>query len=75
MKNIEYGMLAVDKDNKPLGKVDYIIMDGWSGEPRKFMVRLDDAGDGALYFRPEDVAEISGKKVKLNLAAEEIEKT
>jgi hypothetical protein len=77
MKNVEYGMSVADKDGKSLGRVDYIIMDGWSGEPRKFMVRLSDAGAGAgaLYFRPEDVAEVSGKKVKLNLAAEEVEKT
>jgi len=72
--NIEYGMSAVDKNNKALGTVDYIVTDAWSGEPRKFLIRLDD-DVSALYFTPENVAKISGKTVKLNLAAEEIEKT
>jgi len=72
--DIEYGMSVVDKNNKPLGEVDHIIMDAWSGEPRKYMVRLDD-DVGAVFFTPENVAEVTKKNVKLNLAAEEIEQT
>ncbi len=72
--DIEYGMSVVDKNNKPLGEVDHIIMDAWSGEPRKYMVRLDD-DVGAVFFTPENVAEVTKKNVKLNLTAEEIEQT
>ena len=72
--DIEYGMTAVDKNNKPLGTVEHIVMDSWSGEPRKFVIRPD--GDArAWYFKPENVAEIAGEKVKLNVALEEMENT
>ena len=72
--DIEYGMSVVDKDNKPLGVVDHIVMDAWSGEPRKYMVRLAD-DVSAIYFTPENVAEVTKKQIKLNLTAEEIEQT
>ena len=72
--DIEYGMSVVDKNNKSLGKVGHIVMDAWSGEPRKYMVRLVD-NVSAIYFTPENVAEVTKKNVKLNLAAEEIEQT
>ncbi len=72
--DIEYGMLAVDKNGKTLGVINHIIMDSWTGEPRKFVVRLDD-DVSALYFVSENVADISGDKVKLNITADEMEKT
>ena len=72
--DIEYGMSVVDKNSKPLGTVDHIVMDSWSGEPRKFIVRLDD-DVSAVYFTPGDVAEVTGKGIKLNIAADEIERT
>ena len=71
---VEYGMNVVDKNGKPLGAVDHIVMDSWSGEPRKFIVRLDDEVS-AVYFSPEQVAEVNAGKVKLTLALEEMEKT
>jgi hypothetical protein len=73
-KDIKYEMLVTDKNNKALGKVDHIIMDAWSGEPRKFVVRLED-DVSAVYFTPDDVGEITGDGVRLNLAAEEMERT
>jgi len=72
--DVEYGMLVVDKNGKSLGTVDHIVMDSWSGEPRKFIVRLDDEVS-AVYFSPKQVAEVTKDKVKLNLAVEEMEKT
>ena len=72
--DIEYGMLVVDKNDKSLGNVDHIVMDSWSGEPRKFVVRQGD-GTSAVYFSPQHVAEATKKKVKLNLSVEELEKT
>ena len=72
--DIEYGMSVVDKNGKSLGSIDHIVMDSWSGEPRKFIVRLDDEVS-AVYFSPDDVAELTKGKVKLNLAIEEMERT
>ena len=72
--DIEYGMLVVDKNGKSLGTVDHIVMDSWSGEPRKFVVRLEDEVS-AVYFSPKQVAEVTKEKVKLNITVEEMEKT
>ena len=71
---IEYGVAVSDKNGKELGKVDYIIMDSWSGEPRKYMVRRENEDD-AVFFTPEQVAETTGDNVKLNISADEIEQT
>jgi hypothetical protein len=71
---VEYGMTVMDKNDKPLGAVDHIVMDGWSGEPRKFIVRLDDEVS-AVYFSPDQVAGVTAGKVKLTIALEEMEKT
>lgn len=71
---IEYGAKVTDKDGKTLGEVDYIIMDSWSGEPRKYMVRREEEDD-AVFFTPQQVAEVTGKGVKLNISVEEIEQT
>ena len=72
--DIEYGAVVTDKKGKTLGKVGYIIMDAWSGEPRKFMVRREEEDD-AVFFTPGQVAEVTKDKVKLNITAEEIEQT
>ena len=72
--DIEYGMLVVDKNGKSLGKIDHIVLDSWSGEPRKFVVRLDDEVS-AVYFSPGHVAQATKEKVKLNLSVEELERT
>lgn len=72
--DIEYGMSVADKNNKSLGAVDHIVMDAWSGEPRKYMVRLDD-DVSAVYFTPQNVAEVTGKGVKLNITVDEMERT
>ena len=71
---IEYGTQVVDKNGKTVGKVDYVIMDGWSGEPRKYMVRREEEDD-AVFFIPEQIDGVMKKKVKLNIATEELEQT
>jgi sporulation protein YlmC with PRC-barrel domain len=71
---IEYGMTVADKNGKTLGKVGYVIMDGWSGEPRKYMVRREEEDD-AVFFTPEQVAEVIEKKVTLNVSVEELDQT
>ncbi|MCJ7605990.1 MAG: DUF2171 domain-containing protein [Dehalococcoidales bacterium] len=71
--DIEYDMQVMDKDGKALGTVDRIIMDTWSGEPRKYMIRLND--DEAIFFTPKQVASVANNGVTLNIADEELERT
>jgi hypothetical protein len=71
---IEYGNTVVDKNSQALGKVDYIVTDSWSGEPRKYMVRREKEDD-AVFFTPGQVAEVVKGKVKLSVAGEELEQT
>ncbi len=73
-QSIQYGTPVFDKNGKSLGEVDHIIMDAWSGEPRKYVVRLAD-NVSAVYFKPPHVAEATEKQVKLNIAAEDMEST
>ncbi|HEY98232.1 MAG TPA: hypothetical protein G4O16_08670 [Dehalococcoidia bacterium] len=72
--DIEYGALVTDKNGKILGDVNYVIMDSWSGEPRKYMVRREEEDD-AVFFTPKQVAEVTEKGVKLNIAIDEMEQT
>ena len=72
--NIEYEMAVVDKNGKNIGEIDHIVVDGWSGEPRKFMVRLDD-NVSAVYFTPDNVDSVTEGKVTLNISFEDMEQT
>ena len=71
---IEYGTKVVDKNGKALGEVDYIVMDSWSGEPRKYMIRREQEDD-VVFFAPGQIAEVVKGKVKLNVSNEELEQT
>ena len=74
MDNIGIDMKVADKDGKSLGTVDQVVNDTWTGEPRKFVIRLE--GDaGALYFTPDQVASVEKGRVNLSLASEEMERT
>jgi plastocyanin len=70
--DIKYGDTVVDKNNKLIGKINKVILDTWSGEPRKYSVRLEGKID-MVFFSPEQVDNAAGDTVKLNLAMEEIE--
>jgi len=72
--DVEYEAVVTDKNGKTLGKVDYIIMDGWSGEPRKYRVRSGKEDKGT-FFTPAQVAKVTKNKVTLNISAEETEQT
>ena len=69
---IEYGTLVEDINGTIVGKVDYVIMDGWSGEPRKYMVRREQEDD-AVFFTPEQIDGVTKKKIKLNISIEKLE--
>ena len=72
--NIEYEMAVVDKNGKNVGEIDHIVVDSWSGEQRKFMVRLDD-NVSAVYFTPDNVVDVTEGKVSLNISFEDMEQT
>jgi sporulation protein YlmC with PRC-barrel domain len=72
--DVKYGAKVIDKNGQHLGEVDHIVMDSWSGEPRKFVVRLSD-DVSAAYFKPEHVARATEREVSLNVSLEELDKT
>ena len=74
MAEIEFGTPVVDKNDRPVGTIDHIINDMWSGDVRKYVVRLEDE-ISAAYFSPEHIAQATPEKVKLSLSLEEMEKT
>jgi sporulation protein YlmC with PRC-barrel domain len=72
--NIEYEMAVMDKNGKNVGEINHIVVDGWSGEPRKFMVRLDD-NVSAVFFTPDNVVDVTEGKVTLNISFEDMVQT
>jgi hypothetical protein len=73
-QTIAYGTPVFDKNDKAIGKISRIILDTWSGEPRRFVIRLAD-NISAVYFRPQHIAEATENKVKLNITFEDMEST
>jgi len=74
--DVEFGMPVVDKDNKAIGTIGKIFMDTWTGKPRKYMVRQEIQGPDAIFiFSPEQVNEVNGGKVKLNISLDELGQT
>jgi len=70
--DIQYGTSVVDKNDKLIGNVNKVILGTWSGEPRKYAVRLEGKID-MVFFTPQQVGNVSSDKVKLTIAREEIE--
>ena len=70
--DIQYGASVVDKNDRRIGTVNKVILDIWSGEPRKYAVRLEGKID-MVFFTPQQVASATADAVKLNIAVEEIE--
>ncbi len=64
---IDYGAEVIDKNGKKLGTVNKVIRDSWTGEISKFQVSTI-KGDADLFIPSEDVAEATGKEVKLKVA-------
>lgn len=70
--DLEYGVQVEDKNRKVLGQIDHIIMDTWTGEQRKFVIRRE-APQTDLFFKPDQISEGTKEKVKLNVSLEEME--
>ena len=74
MAEIEYGMAVLDKNSNSLGNIEKIIMDTWTGEPRKYMARCENQMD-AFFFAPEQVSDVNDGTVKLNIDRQDLEQT
>ena len=70
--NIEYGLKVVDKNGKTLGTVDHIVLDTWTGEQRKFVIRRKEQ-DRDIFFSPENIADSNEEKVRLKVTAKDLE--
>jgi sporulation protein YlmC with PRC-barrel domain len=70
--DIQYGASVVDKNDRRIGTVNKVILDIWSGEPRKYAVRLDGQID-MVFFTPQQVDTATADSVKLAVTREEIE--
>jgi len=70
--DLAYGAPVMDKNNEVVGNIDHIVLDAWTGEQRKFVVRRE-APQADIFFSPEHVAEATQEKVTLNLSLEELE--
>ena len=68
---LEYGAEVIDRNGKPLGTVDQVIRDTWTGEISKFIVRRK-VLDKDSFLSPEDVLEATKSTVKLNVTLEEL---
>ena len=65
----QFGVEVVDKDGRSLGKIDYIIRDTWSGDIKKYIIYRK-RPDEDISFSPDDISEITGNNIKLNIVIE-----
>ncbi len=68
---VEYGARVVDKNDKYIGKVNYIAKDAWTGESGKFKISAGKVEDD-LMASPEDVLEVTPTSVKLKISRDEL---
>jgi sporulation protein YlmC with PRC-barrel domain len=64
---IEYGSEVMDTNGKVRGFVDYVIPDTYTGDIRKFRVRMTTTNK-LLLFTSEDVLEATAARIKLKIA-------
>ena len=67
--DINYGAQVIDKKGDILGTVDHIVLDSWTGEMRKFVVRREAAD---LFVSPGDIQQVTEKYVKLKVSSDEL---
>jgi sporulation protein YlmC with PRC-barrel domain len=68
---VEYGARVVDKNDKFIGKVNYIAKDAWTGENGKFKISTGKVEDD-LMVSPEDVLEVTPTSVKLKISHDDL---
>lgn len=64
---IQYGAEVVDKNERSIGVVDYLVRNTYTGEISKFKVKTELA-ESDLLFSPEDVVELKPNRVKMNFS-------
>lgn len=69
---IRYGVEVFDKNDKPIGTVDHLMRNTWTGEISKFVVNREPP-DKDLFLSPEDVIEATESKVQVNINVNELE--
>lgn len=67
----QIGFGVIDKQEKVLGNIDYLVRDTWSGDIMKYMI-YHKPPDRDITFSPADIAEVEENRVKLNVTAEEL---
>jgi len=67
---IKTGAQVIDKNGKVVGSVNHLARNGWSGEIKKFIVNRKPP-DKDIFFTPDDVLEITDKRIKLKIALNE----
>ena len=68
---VEYAAKVTDQNGKPLGQVDHLVRNTYTGEITKFVVRRE-APAKDLFLAPADVLEATENEVKLNITLEEL---
>ena len=68
---VEYAAKVIDRNGKPLGQVDHLVRNTYTGEITKFVVRQE-APAKDLFLAPGDVLEATETEVKLNITLEEL---
>ena len=68
---VEYGAEVFDKNEKLIGKVDYIARDAWTGGTSGFKVSWETAKSDLL-ISTDDVLEATPNRVKLGVTLEEL---
>jgi len=69
---VEYGSDVIDSNGKPLGTIDYVMRNTWTGEITKFMIRRK-APERDLFISLQDVQSITESAVYLAVSAEKLE--
>lgn len=64
---IPYGAKVLDKNGEPIGVIDYLIRNTYTGDLKKFRVKTG-SQEADPFFSPEDVLEATADKVTLKIA-------
>ena len=69
MTGQQFGTEVLDKNGRRLGKIDYVILDTWSGDVKKYIVYRQPP-DKDVSFAPDDISEIKESTIILNIVIE-----
>jgi sporulation protein YlmC with PRC-barrel domain len=65
-------MTVIDSDGVVIGDISKVMVDTWSGEVRKYMVRQQ-AELNSYFFTPSQVGEVKDGQVKLKVPRADID--